>query len=133
MSEPQAGTVRILVVDDEEGARLAIRRMLESAGYEVLEAANGRVALTICREQRVDLVITDIFMPEQEGMETIRALRREFPGMGVIAVSGRASEVYMKTAQLLGAQATLTKPLRMESLLKAVRAVLRGRGRAPDA
>lgn len=132
MAKQTAGAIRILVVDDDEGARLAARRLLESAGYEVHEAANGRVALTICREQRVDLVITDIFMPEQEGMETIRALRRDFPATGVIAVSGRASEVYMKTAKLLGAQATLEKPLRMETLLEAVRTVLQGRGSLPD-
>jgi len=126
MAAEAAGGFCILVVDDEEGARLALRRMLESAGYRVLEAPNGRVALNLCHSRHVDLVITDIFMPEQEGMETIRALRREFPGVKVVAVSGKASEVYMKTAKLLGAEATLEKPLRMESLLETVRSLLRG-------
>jgi len=71
------------------------------------------------------LMITDIFMPEQEGMETIQAVRREFPNLAIIAFSGKAPDVYLKTARLLGAQAILQKPVRLESLLEAVRAALR--------
>jgi len=126
MSESASPGARILVVDDDETVRLALRRMLESAGYEVLEAPNGRVAMTLCREDPPDLMITDIFMPEQEGMETIQAMRREFPGVKLIAVSGQAGGVYLRVAKLLGAQATLEKPLRMETVLATVRSVLGG-------
>jgi len=111
-------------VDDEDEVRLSLRRMLESAGYEVLEASDGQEAMKVCRSRPLDLVITDIFMPGQEGMETIQALRREFPSVKIIAITGKASEVYLKTARLLGAQATLQKPLRLDPLLEAVRAVL---------
>ncbi len=121
----QAASPRcILVVDDEEQVRLSLRRMLESAGYQVLEAADGQQALNICRSRPLDLVITDIVMPGQEGMETIQALRREFPGVKVIAITGKVPELYLKTARLLGAQAALQKPLRLETLLETVRSVL---------
>jgi len=123
MSQPTS-PARILVVDDEDEVRLSLRRMLESAGYEVLEASDGQEAMKVCRSRPLDLVITDIFMPGQEGMETIQALRREFPTLKVIAITGKTPEVYLKTARLLGAQATLEKPLRLETLLEAVRAVL---------
>jgi CheY-like chemotaxis protein len=123
MSQPTS-PARILVVDDEDEVRLSLRRMLESAGYEVLEASDGQEAMKVCRSRPLDLVITDIFMPGQEGMETIQALRREFPSVKIIAITGKASEVYLKTARLLGAQATLQKPLRLDPLLEAVRAVL---------
>ncbi len=124
MSLPCTSPVRILVVDDEDDVRLTLRSMLESAGYQVLEAPNGKVAMTICRSQPVDLMITDIFMPEQEGMETIQAVRREFPNLPIIALSGKAPGVYLKTARLLGAQATLEKPIRLQTLLETVRTLL---------
>ena len=113
-------------MDDDETVRMALRRMLESAGYEVLEAPNGRVAMNLCRANPPALMITDIFMPEQEGMETIRAMRREFPNVKLIAVSGQAGALYLRMAKLLGVQATLEKPLRMETVLAAVRSVLGG-------
>ncbi len=116
--------VRILVVDDDDDVRLVLRRMLEGAGYEVIEAPNGRAAMVECRNQPVDLMITDIFMPDQEGMETINQVRREYPQLKVIAISGQASTVYLKMAKLLGAQATLEKPLRMEKVLETVKEVL---------
>jgi len=131
MNQPASSRIRILVVDDDETVRLALRRMLESAGYEVQEAPNGRVAMTLCREDPPDVMITDIFMPEQEGMETIQAMRREFPGVKLIAVSGQAGAVYLRVAKLLGAQASLEKPLRMDTVLATIRSVLGGEA-APD-
>ncbi|MCS7314826.1 MAG: response regulator [Bryobacterales bacterium] len=125
MSEPKSLPRRILVVDDDDEARLALRRMLEEAGFDVLEAPNGRVALGICRSHPLDVVITDICMPEQEGLETIQALRREFPRVKLIAISGQpAAAVYLRMAKLLGAQATLEKPIRLETLLDTVGSVL---------
>ncbi len=119
--------VRVLVVDDDDEARLALRRMLEAAGYEVREAANGRIAMSVCRSDPPDVVITDIFMPEQEGIETIQSLRREFPGIKLIAISGQPSaSVYLRMAKLLGAQASLQKPVDMDTLVATVRSVLEG-------
>lgn len=127
MPDPRSAPTRVLVVDDDDDARLALRRMLEVAGYEVLEAANGRIAMSLCRSSPPDVVITDIFMPEQEGIETIQALRREFPATKLIAISGQpAAAVYLRMAKLLGAQAALEKPIRLETLLDTVRAVLAG-------
>jgi len=126
MSDSSSPAIRILVVDDDETVRMALRRMLESAGYEVLDAPNGRVAMNLCRTNPPALMITDIFMPEQEGMETIRVMRREFPDVKLIAVSGQAGGLYLRMAKLLGAQATLEKPLRMETVLGTVRSVLSG-------
>jgi len=124
MADDTGQRASILVVDDDENVRKVLRRMLESAGYEVLEAANGRIAMTEFRDRRVDLLITDIFMPEQEGMETISTVRRDYPHLKIIAISGRTGGVYLKMARLLGAQATLEKPLRLEKVLETVRAVL---------
>lgn len=132
MSDRTPTGQRILVVDDEDDVRVTLRRMLESDGYEVLEASNGRVAMSLCRSEPVDLCMIDIFMPEQEGMETIQAIRREFPDSKIIAFSGKAPGVYLRMARLLGAQATLEKPLRLNAVLETVRAVLNGSPGAPQ-
>lgn len=124
MERPSCGPRRILIVDDEPDVRASLRRMLESAGYQVDEAANGKEAMIVCRSRPVDLIFMDIFMPEQEGMETIRRVRCEFPATKIIAISGKATEVYFRTAKLLGADGTLEKPLRLETVLEAVRQVL---------
>jgi CheY-like chemotaxis protein len=79
---------RVLVVDDEPGIRDLIRQYLEVAGYEVLEAEDGRKAVGLAKTHCVDLMITDLVMPEQEGIETIRLLNREQPGLKIIAMSG---------------------------------------------
>lgn len=79
---------RILVIDDEPQVRAMLRQMLEREGYEVVEAEEGEEGMRRYREQPVDLVITDILMPQKEGIETIRALRRTNPGVKIIAISG---------------------------------------------
>ncbi|MGB9605557.1 MAG: response regulator [Bryobacteraceae bacterium] len=126
MNESATLPARILVVDDEDSVRLALRRMLESAGYRVEEAANGRIAMSLCRANPPDLMILDIFMPEQEGIETIQAMRREFPAVKILAISGQNAGIYLRMARLLGAHATLEKPLRMETVLETVRSLLGG-------
>jgi DNA-binding response OmpR family regulator len=118
---------RIVVADDEAGVRSFLRLVLESAGYEVLEAPNGKLALQEARAGRVDLVITDLVMPEQEGIETIRALRREVPGVGIIAISGAMGPQFLEVARMLGAQAVLSKPVSAELLLAKVAEVLKSR------
>lgn len=110
----------VLVVDDDPGVRDVIRSMLESSGYSVLLAANGKEAMRLLRTERADLILTDLVMPEQEGIETIKTLRREYPEIKVIAMSGAFGGDYLRIAAYLGAHATLAKPIQMDKLLKLV-------------
>jgi DNA-binding NtrC family response regulator len=118
---------RILVVDDDEQVRAMLRRTLEREGYEVEEAADGQVALDAHRRQAADLLIVDIVMPEKEGLETIFELRRDDPGVKVIAISGGghlAPQGYLDTAARFGAQRTFAKPVDRDQLLTAIRELL---------
>ena len=112
----------ILVIDDQEPIRALLRVALEGAGYEVLEASNGRLGLALYRERSADLIITDIFMPEMDGLELMLELTRNFLNVKVIAMSGGLEgEGGLTAAKLLGARQTFQKPLDMEELLRAVR------------
>ncbi len=117
-----AGT--ILVVDDEAGIRSLLRHILQGAGYQVLVANDGKQALERAAEADVSVVITDLVMPEREGLETIQLLRRRQPGLKIIAMSGAFRGEFLKVAEMLGAEATLAKPIRPEQLLETVRQVL---------
>lgn len=101
-------------------------RILEGGGYAVLEAGNGREAAHQLAQHpyRVDLLITDLVMPEQEGIETIQHLRRKYPHLKIIAISGALDSAYLEVARYLGADRALPKPLRSEVLLGAVHDVL---------
>ncbi|RLB31609.1 MAG: response regulator, partial [Deltaproteobacteria bacterium] len=79
---------KILVIDDDEQIRHILRRFLERAGYEVLEASNGQEGMALYRKEGPELVITDIIMPKKEGMETIMDMKGEFPKAKIIAISG---------------------------------------------
>lgn len=118
---------RILIIDDEEMIRRILRRMLEVEGFEVIEAPDGRAGMMLQRESPVDLVITDLIMPEKEGLETIKELREEFPEVKIIAISGGGwleADPYLVTAKRIGADRTLAKPMERKSLLAAVRELL---------
>jgi CheY-like chemotaxis protein len=115
---------RILVVDDEPGVRQVVRSLLENAGYAVAEAAHGGDAMAQVRAGGIDLVLTDLVMPEQEGVETIRALRLESPDMPIIAMSGAFGGDFLRIAGLVGAHATVSKPVDPTRLLGHVRAML---------
>jgi|SRR6266511_5983067 len=120
---------RIIVIDDQEAVRGAVRRALETAGHEVLEAGDGDVGLRLLAEHGADLVITDIFMPGQDGIVTVQRIRREFPAVKIIAMSGGDSTGRMDLRQdavMLGAAKSLAKPFELAELLAAVRAVLAG-------
>ncbi len=120
-------SARVLVVDDEDQVRGYLREVLEREGFVVREAADGREALRAVEAGPVDLVVLDLVMPEQEGLETLRMLRRDAPGLGVIAISGAEGGLYLPAARLLGADATIRKPLRAEELIAEVERVLRAR------
>jgi len=112
----------ILVIDDQEPVRSLLRIVLEEAGYEVLEASNGRLGLELYRERAADLIIIDMVMPEMNGLELMVELTRSFLNVKVIAVSGGLeSEGPLNEAKLLGARQTLKKPFDINELLSAVR------------
>jgi DNA-binding NtrC family response regulator len=111
---------KILVVDDDAGVRDVVRSMLESEGYAVSVAQNGREALIALKAEEFQVVITDLVMPEQEGIETIKIVRRDYPAIKVIAMSGAFGGDYLRIAGYLGAHGTLAKPLQMSSVLKVV-------------
>jgi CheY-like chemotaxis protein len=116
----------VLVIDDETKIQDLCRRVLEEAGYRVATAANGVEGLGFIREHPTDLVICDIFMPEKDGIETIRELARRLPGLRIIAMSGGAGAFpdYLPAARHLGAKLALAKPFSADQLLEAVRSVL---------
>lgn len=119
---------RVLVVDDNEDIRDLIQVILTAAGYHVEVAPDGRAAIAAHRREPFELIITDLFMPHQDGIETIGTLRKSFPDVRVIAVSGGgrllASTGYLATALAIGANAALSKPFEPELLLQTVRDVL---------
>ena len=115
---------KVLIVDDEDGIRAFLRATLEAAGYEVHEAADGKQAIRQMRSVSADLVVTDLVMPEQEGIATIRQLRRDHPHVGIIAISGANGGQYLGMARPLGADAALPKPLEAGALLSEAKRVL---------
>ncbi len=118
---------RILIIDDDVVFRQMLRKMLERAGYEVTEAGDGREGMRLFREARADLVITDILMPEQDGVETVIKLKREFADVGIIAISGGGqidSKEYLKVAEGFGVTHTFSKPLDRKRLLQAIQELL---------
>jgi DNA-binding response OmpR family regulator len=114
---------KILLIDDDAEIRLTLRLVLERAGYQVTVAPDGKEGLRRYHEEKVDLVITDIFMPEKEGLETIMEIRRESPATPIIAISGGwriGSDEVLRIAERLGAIRTLSKPFSMEDLTSAM-------------
>lgn len=118
---------RVLLIEDEELVRAMLRQALETAGYEVIEASNGRNGLSKYDASAPDIVVMDILMPEKEGIETIRDLRRNDPGIKILAISGggrTGNMEFLKAAGALGASATLAKPFGMREFIEAVRSLL---------
>lgn len=121
----------ILIVDDQASILQLLRRILERHGHSVTEAVDGFTALEKVSESRPDLVITDIFMPEMDGLEFLRRLRDLSPRPGVIAMSGggvMAHDQVLALAEALGASLVLTKPFMPKDVLNGVESVLAGRG-----
>jgi DNA-binding response OmpR family regulator len=118
---------RILIIEDDESFRPMLRQVLCREGHDVLEACNGREAIDLLEHESVNLVITDIIMPEQEGLETIRQFRENHPIVKIIAMSGGgrcSSQDYLPVAKRLGADHILYKPFSRQELLLTVRDLL---------
>lgn len=118
---------RVLVIDDDDLYRPMLRLSLEEMGHEVTEAVNGRAGLAAYRSAPAELVITDLVMPDMEGIETIIELRKLNPELKIIAISGggrgKAGD-YLQLATKLGARFTLAKPFELEDFAAAVGGVL---------
>lgn len=126
---------QILVIDDDPAIRETLCRVLCREGHSAVEAVDGRVGVERLKEQPADLVITDILMPEQEGLETIMMLRRDYPEVRIIAISGGGRHGFLdilKYAQQFGAAYTLVKPFTPDELLKTVQRALLDEHPAPS-
>ena len=117
----------VLVMDDDTQIRLLIRRILENEDHKVFEAADGKSGLSLLQRNKIDLVITDIIMPEKEGLETILDIRHEYPNMKIIAISGGGKTGlpdFLPAAKKFGAHKTLPKPFGKKELLEVVNKIL---------
>jgi DNA-binding response OmpR family regulator len=118
---------RILLIDDDDPLRTVMARAIQRGGHEVIEAVDGRQGVELFHATEVDLVITDLIMPGQEGVETIVQLRRARPSLPIIAISGGVSnsKLYLEIAAKIGARSILSKPFEVAELLARINDVLR--------
>lgn len=119
--------MKILVIEDDNSFRNVLVQMLEKAGFDVVQAENGNQAIKFCEETNPDLVLTDIIMPDKEGLETIQELLGICPDLKIIAMSGGGRfgpNSYLPLAAKLGAKKTLQKPFLREELLAAITEVM---------
>ncbi len=111
----------ILIIDDNEQLRTFLRKVLEEAGYLVFVAPNGQEGLRQFRQMPTALVITDLLMPEKDGLEVTMALRREWPSVRIIVLTGASGECdFLDAARVLGAHRTMKKPVTIKDLLQTV-------------
>ncbi|MFT7619216.1 MAG: DNA-binding NtrC family response regulator [Planctomycetota bacterium] len=114
---------KIIVLDDDAQFRGMLQRILEKVGYEVQCVESAKSLMSELRVSEVDLIVTDIIMPEQDGIQTITEVKKEFPEAKIIAISGGGRfgpASYLDTAQMLGACRSFEKPLNMPEFLEAV-------------
>ena len=111
---------RILVIDDIDFTRQTISAMIKRGGHEVLEASNGKLGLLSFEENKPDLVVTDILMPEMEGLETIKRMKHSQPHVPIIAITGSTDSPFMKIALKFGAVKGLYKPFKQAELLSEI-------------
>jgi len=117
----------ILVIDDEPAIRTLLRNYLQEEGYAICLAQDGRHALRLCVDYQADLIITDVFMPDQDGLEVIMTMRQRRPGLPIIAMSGGGrmdKRDVLHIAKSMGAARVMTKPLDLDALLATIHEVL---------
>ncbi|MBN2714500.1 MAG: response regulator [Deltaproteobacteria bacterium] len=118
---------KILVIEDDASVRMSLQMMLEDDGYTVEIAENGEEGIARYRESPADLVITDLFMPKKEGIETISELRQDYPNVKIIAISGGGQHIpggFLVFAKKLGAIHTFQKPINNDELLQVIQTLL---------
>ena len=126
---------RILIIDDDDPFRTMLRMTLTKLGYDVIEAPNGKLGLSLHLASPADLVMTDLIMPEQEGLETIRLLRRKQPEVKIVAMSGGGrinARDFLVVARMFGANRTLVKPFSREQLEATLAELLGPQPAAPQ-
>jgi CheY-like chemotaxis protein len=119
---------KILIAEDNADTREALRLSLEAEGYAVRVAGNGDEALRLQMAEAAELLVTDIFMPDRDGFETLVAFRKNFPRTRIVVMSGGAAKVrtsYLESAQMVGADATLRKPFSPPDLLRLIAELLK--------
>ena len=117
----------ILIIDDDIDLRRMLARLLARENYLTLEASNGLEALSLLDHNIPDLIITDIIMPDQDGIGTINTLRKKYPEIKIIAISGGGrmlSEDYLKIAKMLGAHHVMPKPFSNQELLEKIKELI---------
>ncbi len=117
----------ILIIDDDDSLRDGLRRTLHKEGYTIIEANEGKKGLKQLEQSEADLILLDMFMPDQDGVETIQELRCAYPNVPIIAMSGggfKGTVDVLRVAKLMGARQTLSKPFTREQLLEAVKTEL---------
>ena len=111
----------ILIIDDEESIRNLLKEVLERANHRVLEARDGREGLTLCQQNKVDLVLMDILMPGTDGLEATLELTREYLDAKVIAMTGaQGDRNFLDVAKLFGARRVFEKPFSLDKLVQAI-------------
>ncbi len=119
---------RILVIDDEAQVRIMLRKILEMEGYQTADAPNGKIGMELCREEFFDVVITDIIMPEKEGIEVVGELLENFPETKIIVISGGSRNLnannLLVSAKKIGAHCVMSKPFEIDDLLNEIRQLL---------
>jgi CheY-like chemotaxis protein len=117
----------ILIIDDDHQFRTMLCQLIERNGHKVTEASGGEEGIRLYRKNPADLVITDIIMPGKDGIETIQELKKDFPHIKIIAISGGGRlgpKDYLHLAKMLGAQRILSKPIELANLSKAIEELL---------
>lgn len=117
---------RVMVIDDDEVVRMTLTLVLEKAGHEVVAAEDGRKGMALFKMNPADVVLTDIYMPNQEGLATIMALRRTCPAVKVVAISGGGANAgldVLPVAEALGADRALRKPVNPKDLIAVIEAL----------
>ncbi|MCU0615349.1 MAG: response regulator [Desulfobacterales bacterium] len=127
---------RILIIDDDDQVRKMLRLSLNAAGFDVVEAQDGKAAMKLFHQDPpVDLVITDLITPQKEGIETMIEFRRDFPKVPIIAISGGGlidPDDYLVLADKLGAQITLEKPFSRKDIIDAVNELITSEGNSSE-
>jgi CheY-like chemotaxis protein len=127
MRQEREAMAHILIIDDDDQFRTMVRQLMERNGHEVKEASGGKEGIRLYRESPTDIIITDLIMPGKDGIETIQELKKDFPDIKIIAVSGGGRlgpQDYLHLAKMLGARRTLTKPIKLSELLNAIEELL---------